>query len=395
MIFARRCCTTLQVLRWRPALLALCRQPPAAATTQADPPGPHTVTPQEALVMTTPAGAPPLQLGDAQRALRLAMAIPHSRRFSWRRPAQCTPQKWHVWPIRPLASDPPAGHGTEMEVSKAVEAYHKVVNKSYYETSWIQRSLRLSAPRLRKMFVGDRNEAFQTLARESRSVPEGMMWEHMRKMQVPTRRLAGGVRPLPRMFNPATGRMVQTTEERAQVLAADWSKTEVATPIDPVELCQKALDRQRLRVGRMAPPAPEDLLTLDMLEHAVRRTKTGKAAGHDGIPAEVYKVDPARMAMVLLPLALKQSGLLCEPVQFKGGEAKELWKKKGSTAASASYRSILLAETLGKIVRSALRPQLVEVAMEAFSPTQCGGMPGRSTEYPAHMARLFTVSGHS
>ena len=69
--------------------------------------------------------------------------------------------------------------------------------------------------------------------------------------------------------------------------------------------------------------------------------------------------------------------LLCEPLQFKGGEAKELWKKKGATHLVTSHRAILLAEALGKTVRSALRPRLVDHAEEHFRPTQCGGLSAR------------------
>ena len=60
-------------------------------------------------------------------------------------------------------------------------------------------------------------------------------------------------------------------------------------------------------------------------------SKSGKAFGHDGIAAECYKNYPAETAMILIPLAIKQSGLLTEPLQYKGGEAKELYKRKGPT----------------------------------------------------------------
>ena len=140
----------------------------------------------------------------------------------------------------------------------------------------------------------------------------------------------------------------------------------------------------------MKNPTPQDLITRSEIEFAIRKCKQGKAAGHDGIPAEYYKKDPSRMARMLVPLSIKQSGLLCEPYQYKGGEAKDLLKSGQSKPQNAeAHRSVLLADNIGKIFRGAARPRLVKHAVKTLLQTQCGGLPGRSTELPAHMARAF------
>ncbi|CAE7858636.1 unnamed protein product, partial [Symbiodinium necroappetens] len=93
-------------------------------------------------------------------------------------------------------------------------------------------------------------------------------------------------------------------------------------------------------VAALRPPPPfcpeavpaEDFPTPADLLGAILHTKSGKACGPDGIPAEFGKADPVAFQQLLWPLLLKV-GLLCkEPLGFKSGILTWLYKGKGFCA---------------------------------------------------------------
>jgi hypothetical protein len=264
-------------------------------------------------------------------------------------------------------------HRTRIE--QLVTAHHRILDTTCQPIAYHIMYRRVTSGIHKKNVNQHRKRGFQEAASETHTKSAQEIWKHLVSMRVPVGNRNRGARPLNYLLNDQ-GIPVQTAHQRAQVFAKHFGAIEVASPMDPKDLCFSAMNRQKQNIEQMANPAPNDLITRSEIEYAIRKCKQGKAAGHDGIPAEYYKRDPSRMARMLIPLAIKQSGLLCEPYQHKEGEAKDLQKSGQQKPQSAeAHRAVLLADNIGKIFRGAARPRLVKHAVENLLPTQCGGLP--------------------
>ena len=62
--------------------------------------------------------------------------------------------------------------------------------------------------------------------------------------------------------------------------------------------------------------------------------KTSRALGEDVIPGEVMKLDPQLFAQLLHPLWLKNTLRLEEPLSWRGGQVKDLYKNIPSPAVA-------------------------------------------------------------
>ncbi len=113
------------------------------------------------------------------------------------------------------------------------------------------------------------------------------------------------------------------------------------------------------------------------IQKAIARLKCGKAAGMDGITAEMMKYgDDAVVEWMLL---------ICERAQ-KNGEVPGDWKKaiivplykgKGSRSECSSYRGISLLSVPGKVYGRILTERLREVTEGKVSEDQGGFGKGR------------------
>ena len=69
----------------------------------------------------------------------------------------------------------------------------------------------------------------------------------------------------------------------------------------------------------------------------------------------------------------------------------QLYKGKGSQALMEKYRSILLADCVGKLssrsCRNRYTPFIAQAMRDALT-WQCGGVPGLGTDFPAIIVRL-------
>ena len=87
---------------------------------------------------------------------------------------------------------------------------------------------------------------------------------------------------------------------------------------------------ERYHDGRIFPELRVDCLISPFdLEQKAHNTSQSKAVGPDVVPPEIVKCMPKAIARVLAPLALKCSGLVCEPFRWAGGRYKESFKNSG------------------------------------------------------------------
>ncbi|CAE7562302.1 unnamed protein product [Symbiodinium sp. CCMP2592] len=141
--------------------------------------------------------------------------------------------------------------------------------------------------------------------------------------------------------------------------------------------------------GFAGPPLLSEMPSPDVLLQVIASSCKGKAAGPDGLPAEIGHAAPLSLARLLMPLLLKV-GLTCEePIGFKGGTLSKLYKGKGETSQCASYRAIMLLPTLAKFLHKAFRPGLYEVFSSNAAPAQLGGLKRTSVVLGSHLTRAF------
>ena len=92
------------------------------------------------------------------------------------------------------------------------------------------------------------------------------------------------------------------------------------------------------------------LPTIDEVKKAIKQTSSGKAAGMDGIPAELYKAaGPVSLgAFHDMLTSLWEEELM--PHDFRDVTIVPLFKNKGSRADCGNYRGISLLSIAGKIL---------------------------------------------
>ena len=93
----------------------------------------------------------------------------------------------------------------------------------------------------------------------------------------------------------------------------------------------------------MAPTVPE-------LQKATRQMSTGKAAGPDGIPADVYKLGCPRLIRELTSLYAMVWKEEAVPREFRDANIVHLYKLKGNRFSCDNHRGISLLATAGKIL---------------------------------------------
>ena len=122
----------------------------------------------------------------------------------------------------------------------------------------------------------------------------------------------------------------------------------------------------------------DNLPTMAELENALKHTSKGKAAGTDGIPADLLKCDSC-----LLP---HMHELLCQcwqvgafPSDMKDAKIITLYKNKGDKGDCNNYCGISLLSVLGKVFARILLVRLQKLAGRVYPESQCGFRSGRST----------------
>lgn len=120
--------------------------------------------------------------------------------------------------------------------------------------------------------------------------------------------------------------------------------------------------------------------TLQETEEAIEQLKSGKAAGVDGIPPEVWKNGGPALYTKLHEffVCCWEQGKL--PHDLKDAVIITLYKNKGEKSDCSNYPSITLLSVAGKILARVLLNRLVSAIAEDHLPeTQCGFRANRGT----------------
>ena len=127
-------------------------------------------------------------------------------------------------------------------------------------------------------------------------------------------------------------------------------------------------------------PELDELPTLEETTKAIKQLKSGKAAGGDGIPAEIWKHGGQTLHSKLheLFLCCWEQGKL--PQDLRDAVIITLYKNKGVKSDCSNYRGITLLSIAGKILARVLLIRLVpSIAADHIPESQCGFRAKRST----------------
>nr|XP_054774768.1 uncharacterized protein LOC129282940 [Lytechinus pictus] len=140
-------------------------------------------------------------------------------------------------------------------------------------------------------------------------------------------------------------------------------------------------DSATLRIPQLSVKEELDVPpSLQELTKAIEQMKSGKAAGVDGIPPEIWKCGGPVLHNKLneLLVCCWEQGKL--PGDLRDAVIITLYKNKGERSDCSNYRGITLLSIAGKIFARVLLNRLVPViAEDHFPETQCGFRANRGT----------------
>ena len=151
----------------------------------------------------------------------------------------------------------------------------------------------------------------------------------------------------------------------------------------------------RWHVEGLKPNEEVDILPLEFLptlaevEGVLAGFKHYKSPGEDLLTADLLQAGGTEAARWILPLVVKCFATGHLPLVFQGATLIPLYKGKGPADALASYRSIVLAPTLAKIVQALLRRRLLPHVLPHFGPFQLGGKPKGQVAFCTQAVRSF------
>ena len=198
------------------------------------------------------------------------------------------------------------------------------------------------------------------------------------------------------------GKPSTSASQTARIFQVYYGESEAGTHMLPEALLEKCIDDQARDVREIIEASNTlslcDLPTLQHVESKFRRLAPNKAPGPDQLPTELFRNDPKGAALQYFGLFLKTVAFGAEPLQWKGGTVKALYKK-GDASQAKNWRNILLASIPGKVAHSTLRDALNRAFQSRAQISQFGGRRNASIQVPTLAIRAFQninkAKGHS
>ena len=138
------------------------------------------------------------------------------------------------------------------------------------------------------------------------------------------------------------------------------------------ESTTEQIPQRSIREEMAVPPKPEEV------EEAISKMKNNKAAGPDGIPAEIFKAGGPKLAEQVHELIEKIWLQEVSPCDLRDALIVTIFKK-GDKSDCGNYRGISLLSIAGKILARILATRLQPLSEEILPESQYGFRPFRGT----------------
>ena len=186
-------------------------------------------------------------------------------------------------------------------------------------------------------------------------------------------------RPLPRV-DSIEGHGLPDQQARADRWIAHFASQECGMIVTPAEYIAETKAQQTH--GELVRPAFDITCvpSLREVEGLILGLPKHKAAGPDAVCAELLQLTTPVAARTLLPVYMKSSMSLHEPIHFRGGNLICLAKKAGAAFSCDAFRSVLISSIPGKVLHRFWRSRMLPYLACTASPLQAGAFPGVSVE---------------
>ena len=248
--------------------------------------------------------------------------------------------------------------------------------------------LRGLKPVIKRAILLDRRAYLKKVAEGAVTSPVRDTVRKLRPLLGPPRRLQRGKQALPAI------RLEDGSVAPDQAAAdARWlrhfSAIEDGGPCDPAELIQRCLHRQATADLDDLQLCPSEIVNRVQLESSMRASPCHRACGNDGVPGELLHCHAAQIAGPIYQVFLKAAFRVQEPLQWKGGVLRAIWKQRGDQLDCSSYRAILVSSYVGKSVHGALRVACSPHLDTASMPLQIGGRREQPVLTASQAVRAF------
>ncbi len=189
----------------------------------------------------------------------------------------------------------------------------------------------------------------------------------------------GAADQIPPLQSPATGRLVEGGRPLAQMVAEFWAgvSRQPAVQQQAADTVLAALAAQ----GRRLPPVTASAVGASHVSEpevaaALKRSRSGRAPGLDGLPVEVYRKHRDLFVPLLARLYTAMGASGQRPAGFTDGVIRTL-HKKGGRRVLANYRPITLLNTDYRVLANLLARRLRPVQGALIGREQTAFLPGR------------------
>ena len=171
-----------------------------------------------------------------------------------------------------------------------------------------------------------------------------------------------------------------------------WTKTHEAMRdhLQNTQWAQRSLEDPTGPRPQIHPQHPEDHnFSIEELQTALRKLKTDKAPGPDGLQNEVILLLDEYGELQLLDIFNEAWNNGTIPDTWLQAKVVSIYKGKGDDADPSSYRPISLLNGFYKIYASLIQARLATYCEERIRRTQYGFRPRRGTQQPLFLLRRF------
>eukprot|EP00438_Fugacium_kawagutii_P011908 Skav219189 [mRNA] locus=scaffold648:700154:705535:+ [translate_table: standard] len=277
-----------------------------------------------------------------------------------------------------------APHCTTTEYRSTLASIDRGILNLSHQLLHSHRTLQL---RLRE----DKRALAQEVANQIAETPLPEIWNALKPLLPKHRRDLHSVEHMPGLRDHS-GQFATSPSEVAQLFQQHFAQAEGGTQHHPDEVVRLFLEDQKDMCRELSHKLPlpnlEHVPTLQAVEGKFRKLKKGRAGGPDGLPGELFLAAPQAAAEAYYGIFSKVAMFGADPLQWRGGIVKAIFKR-GPTCQASSWRNILLSSIPGKAVHSLIRDALDERYQRAAHAGQFGGKHGASITVPTMGVRSF------
>ncbi|CAE7712412.1 unnamed protein product [Symbiodinium sp. KB8] len=248
--------------------------------------------------------------------------------------------------------------------------------------SWFGRQLRQAVAAGRRAFL---SEVVQEAASIGLGQPKALYTAIRRAFPAAKSARKSSLLPLPMLLD-GDGTAIVSSEARDECWRTHFARQEAGDLVNSTDYVQRIQTERRFSKQVFDV---DNVPSLGQLEQVLLRLKNGKAAGADGLTAEVLRLSPRDAARRLLPVIMKSTFALREPVSWRGGDLVLLAKKAGLAMSCEGFRSVLIASVAGKAYHRCIRAQLVPLLQDTAPELMAGAIANVGIEVPALAVRSF------